>query len=390
VTGAQLARGRARGSVGSRDGDYPGRMAGKRHHHLPAFLLRRFAERSGEREGLVWRLAKGTGQPRPVNPKREAALRHYYSLELPDGTKDTRPEEVIAAVENKAARALHAIARGETPSDEDRAWLALFVVFQHRRTPVGRSWLRFYDEKVAEMTTEVSLGNAESFRERARAADPDLTLEEIEGMRLEMLEDFEAGRISIESTPSREVAAMFLNADAIAEDLLRNFTWGVVRAPDGAELVLPGMGITLHDPTPPHPGSGLGFRSSPNAETILPVDPSFAIALLPGPPEWFDASMDEAAAEDLNLRAYAWSDAAFYGRSQKIVADVRALARRERARVGAYEPRGGTIWVTEGDGETSLEGGAHEFVGEDASGVVRRQRFFVKPGALDDARPFRG
>jgi hypothetical protein len=112
--------------------------------------------------------------------------------------------------------------------------------------------------------------------------------------------------------------------------------------------------------------------------------------LLPGPPDWFDASMDEIAAEDLNLRAYAWSDAAFYGRSQKIVADVRGLGRRERARVGAYEPRGGTIWVTEGDGETPFEGDVHEFVGEDASGVLRRQRFFVKPGALDDAKPFRG
>ena len=214
LTGAQLARGRAaRGSVGSRDGDYPEMMAGKRHHHLPAFLLRRFAERSGKREGQVWRLDKDTGQPRPVDPKREGALRHYYSLELPDGTKDTSPEDAIQAVENKTAKALHAIARGETPSDEDRAWLALFVVFQHKRTPVGRSWLRFYDEKAAEMTTEASLSNAESFRERARAADSDLTLEEIEEVRLEMLEDFKAGRISIESIPSREVAAMFLNAD---------------------------------------------------------------------------------------------------------------------------------------------------------------------------------
>ena len=89
------------------DGDYPGSVAGKRHHHLPAFLLRRFAERSGKREGLVWRLDMGSGQPRPVNPKREAALRHYYSVELPDGTKDTSPEDVIEAVENKTARALH-------------------------------------------------------------------------------------------------------------------------------------------------------------------------------------------------------------------------------------------------------------------------------------------
>jgi hypothetical protein len=209
-------------------------------------------------------------------------------------------------------------------------------------------------------------------------------------MRLEMLDDLDAGRIAIESTPSREVAMMFLAADNVAEKLIRDFTWVVARAPGGAELVLPSMGITLYDPTPPHPGSGPGFQSSPNAETVLPVDPSFALALSPGPPEWREAAIDEAAVEDINLRAYAWSDAAFYGRSQKTVADVRTLARRQRARVGAYEPRGGTIWVTEGDGETPFEGDVHEFVGEDASGVVRRKRFFVKPGALDDATPFRG
>jgi hypothetical protein len=365
-------------------------VAGKRHHHLSAFLLRRFAEKSGKREGLVWRLDKKSGQPCRVDPKREAALSHYYSIELPDGTKDTGPEDLLASVENETGKILHRIARGETPTDEERTWLALFVVLQHRRTPVGRQWLKFTDEKVAGLTTEVSLGNADSFHERMRAADPAMTPEDIEKMRLEMLDDLDAGRIAIESTPSREVAMMFLAADKVAEELVGNFTWVVARVPGGAQLVLPGMGITLYDPTPPHSGSGLGFHSSPNAETVLPVDPSFALALSPGPPEWRDVSVDEAAVEDINLRAYAWSDDAFYGSSQKTVADVRALARRERARVGAYAPRGGTIWVTEGDGERPLEGGEHEFVGEDATGAVQRQRFVVKPGALDDVTPFRG
>ena len=365
-------------------------MAGKRHHYLSAFLLRRFAAKSGKREGLVWRLDKTSGQPRPVDPKREAALSHYYSIALPDGTKDTGPEDLLASVENKTGKILQRIARGETPTEEERTWLALFVVFQHRRTPVGRKWLKFIDEKAAAMTAEVSLGNADGFHETMRAANPEMTRQEIEEMRLEMLGDLDTGRIAIESTPSREVAMMFLAADKVAEQLVEDFTWAVVRAPGSAELVLPGMGITLYDPSPPHPGSGLGFRSSPNAETVLPVDPSFALALQPGPPEWREAAIDGAAVDDINLRAYAWSDAAFYGSSQKTVAGVRALARRERARVGVYEPRGGTIWVTEGDGEIPLEGGSHEFVGEDTSGVVRRQRFFVKPGALDDATPFRG
>jgi hypothetical protein len=363
-------------------------MAGKRHHFLSQFLLRRFAETSGKREGLVWRLDKKTGQSRPVAPKYEAALRHYYRLEYEDGTTDSRPEDVIARIEEATAAALRQIERGELPDDEDRAWLALFVILQHRRTPVAREWQRFRDELMSTMMAEVTLGNVESFHRRAQVAEPSMTQEQVEEMRLEMLEDLQSGRVKLGSTPSREAAFMFVALDEVAKDLVEKFTWIVVRAPTDAELVLPGMGISLYDPTPPNPHSGFGFRSSPNSQTLIPVDPRFALALTPGEPVWREADASVEDVDEMNLRAYAWSDAACYGRSQKVVTDLRALARRNRGRVGELAPRPGRIWITEGEAD-GPETGEFEFTGHSPTGSVRR-RFIVKPGAFEGVKPFRG
>jgi hypothetical protein len=362
-------------------------MAGKRHHYLPRLLLRRFAETSGKREGLVWRLDRVSGQPRPVAPKYEAALPHYYRLEKPDGTTDSRPEDLLASIENAAGLILRRLECGDEPTAAERAWLALFVVLQHRRTPVAREWLKFYDEMTSKLTTEVSLANPQSFHRRARAADPNMSFEEVEQIRLEMLADIEAGHLTVESTPSREVACMFLAADKVAEGLVMGFTWAVIRAPLGSQFVLPDMGITLYDPTPPMPASGLGFGSSPNAETVMPVDPTFAVSLSPGPPVWRDVELDSAAVDDVNLRAYAWSEAAVYGQSQKVVTDLRRLARRHPQRVGEFKPRPGRIWLSEI--EEGEKPGVLEFTGHSPEGEARG-RFVVDPRAYDAREPFRG
>jgi hypothetical protein len=57
LTGAQLARRVVAGHADATEGVARlSEVAGKRHHYTPAFLLRRFAETTGKRQGLVWRL----------------------------------------------------------------------------------------------------------------------------------------------------------------------------------------------------------------------------------------------------------------------------------------------------------------------------------------------
>jgi hypothetical protein len=97
----------------------------------------------------------------------------------------------------------------------------------------------------------------------------------------------------------------------------------------------------LHvDPTPVVPGAGHGLRSSPNAETTLPLDPELCLILTPEPaygnaragttPEYVD---------ELNLRSYAWAQQHIFGPSQQLVTAVRQRAKREKARLARLAPR---------------------------------------------------
>jgi Protein of unknown function (DUF4238) len=261
------------------------------------------------------------------------------------------------------------------------------VVLQRNRTPVVREWLRSMDEVASSLMAEVSLANSESFHRRARRAEPNMSFEEVEKMRVQLLADFEAGRVRVESTPSREVAAMFAAADQMAEALVMNFTWAILRAPQGKKFVLPdtwGSRSTIRRPATRQ--AGHAFASSPNSETVMPVDPSFAVALSPGPPVGEDVEVDDPAVEEVNLRAYAWSNAAVYGQSQKVVTDLRHLARRQAQRVGKFKPRPGRIWIAEEEGPRT---GEVEFTGYGPQGQTKK-RFIVHPGAYDHSEPFRG
>jgi hypothetical protein len=211
--------------------------------------------------------------------------------------------------------------------------------------------------------------------------DPNASDEEIEKARLELRDDLHSGNLKVESTPSREVALMFLAADKVAEQLVMGFSWAVLRAPEDVKFVLPDMGLTIYDPSPRIPDS-VAFMSSPNAETVIPVDPSFAIALMPGPSDWGEGQIDARAVEEVNLRAYAWSEPAVYGQSQKVVCDLRSLARRRRQKVGAFKPRPGRIWITEG--EDDPRSGLTEFVGHSPEGTTL-QRFLVHPKAHEES-----
>jgi hypothetical protein len=89
-----------------------------------------------------------------------------------------------------------------------------------------------------------------------------------------MLEQLRNGDIVIESTKEREVALMFLQVEEIATTLVDQFDWRfLVVPPETGEVVLPDVGVTIYDPSPPFPESGTGMKSSAESETVLHLGP---------------------------------------------------------------------------------------------------------------------
>jgi hypothetical protein len=105
-----------------------------------------------------------------VAPKHEAAKRHYYRLATETALPTTFAEDLIGRIESTAAAAILKFERHGNLDVDDRHWLALFVLLQHRRTPAGRRELRFMDEQIAKLDFElrVSGGAANTRGRRAR------------------------------------------------------------------------------------------------------------------------------------------------------------------------------------------------------------------------------
>src|ERR1039457_1027689 len=119
----------------------------KRHHFVPRFLLRRFAEDVDAKKPTLFRLDTKTGANRRCSVDNEAVIGHYYrvsnEIPLPPGL----PEKTLGDIETRAVDAIRNLEEqtGQlTP--EQRHALATFVVLQRKRTPAGRRRFKFMDE----------------------------------------------------------------------------------------------------------------------------------------------------------------------------------------------------------------------------------------------------
>ncbi|SEM21513.1 DUF4238 domain-containing protein [Streptacidiphilus jiangxiensis] len=110
----------------------PQQQVGARHHTVPAFYIRKFANQ----EGQVWvrdRRRPEAGRSRYT----DLAIKDFYTFTNLDGQPDGRLEQLLAQVERAAAPALDRLCSGVTwnapLSIEDRASIATFVAFQLAR-----------------------------------------------------------------------------------------------------------------------------------------------------------------------------------------------------------------------------------------------------------------
>lgn len=332
--------------------------AAKRHHYVPEFLLRRFSEDPSNKKSLLWRLPTKSGKPERANPRNEAVIGHFNTFVFEDGRKDASAEEVLSQIDGAAAEAIKQLTETGELDDEQRLILAFFIVLAKSRTPLGRSWLRFTDELAAKTMMEARLSRPDGFAAFwNRATGEELSDDEAEKMRVELLGDLTEGNVVIESGHSREVAMMFMALDKTAPIAAERLTWTLLRAPTGSQFILGDTPLALYDPAPRIPEGGVGFLSSEQVQTTLPLDPGCCLLLTPGEKPWDQTVAKPEFVEDINLRSYAWAQQAIYGSSQQAVTEVRALVKKQRQKLALFIPKAGTFWIGEEDesGDTHWE-----------------------------------
>jgi hypothetical protein len=118
----------------------------KRHHTVPRFYLRRFAD---ERERLMRvPLAPGT-TPHRVKVSNVAVESYFYRAELSDGSLTSQFEEMLSSFEAEWSPAIDAFVRGDW-SQPVRASVASWIAMQFLRT----TWVREQIKAGAELIGE--------------------------------------------------------------------------------------------------------------------------------------------------------------------------------------------------------------------------------------------
>ncbi|MGQ4344008.1 DUF4238 domain-containing protein [Streptomyces sp. SAS_275] len=107
----------------------PNQQVGARHHTVPAFYLRRFANSQHQ----VWVRDRRSARA-GLRKESDLAIRDFYTFQNTQGQPDGRMEQMLQQIEGRAARALRrvtsAVTWGRPITPEDKADLCVFVAFQ--------------------------------------------------------------------------------------------------------------------------------------------------------------------------------------------------------------------------------------------------------------------
>ena len=266
------------------------------------------------------------------------------------------------------------------PRPDDIPWLSLFIVTLKQRTPEGREQLHQADIRMAEMMAEVNLSDPEVGRNVAG-----WSADETERQRITLLDDLRKGKLIFESTPSREVALMFMAVQQGAEFLGTEMRWTQLLAPEGRSFVLSDHPVAHYDATPKMPGAGASFASSPNSQTLIPLDPHMALLLEPADElGCYQARLTPDEVDEANLLIYAQARNYVYGPTQAVVAGVRRLAKQNPAARSMFARRPPRLWVTEVDADSEV-GGVRTFTST-YKGVTMTRELYVPPEAEREGR----
>lgn len=206
----------------------------KRHHYLPQFYLRRFAEE----DGYLWVFDRSQQHLRRERPKSIAVRKHYYSTEDQEGNKDATMEEFFSFLEGKSKRVFDKLDENSDINLEDRYYLATFMGFLACRIP---AFERSLNEAITGFAEVLMRKNVDSpgFAQRFDKSPEELT------------EYINSGELSLAANGNMRLENI-LNQGPIVARALFSQRWRIVRAPSKTSFVTSDrpFGIVVPDEIP--------------------------------------------------------------------------------------------------------------------------------------------
>ncbi|WP_375210908.1 DUF4238 domain-containing protein [Hyphococcus sp.] len=242
----------------------------KRHHFVPQFYLRNFAAHNPEEEIWTYDMERGTARGSTI--ENTAYEKYLYSVTSDDGVRQDDLENVIAAIEDKAAPVFEKVILAEKITGQERANFSSFIAIMYVRTDAFRQQ---YAEAMMGMhqitmhATAAHDGAFKSFSERFQKDKGKMTEAEIEEMREAML-NLDGFTISIDKEWTLRSLTMH---DSLAP-IFFDMHWSVLEAEKPRYFIASDNPVIFDVPAAyRHPiyGGGLSHKK---VELTFPLSPS--------------------------------------------------------------------------------------------------------------------
>lgn len=318
----------------------------KRHHYIPAFVLRNFE--SKQVGGLV-RLDLKTGRTTRLGARDAAVEKSLYRVRGGNSASHNRVEAFLSVVENHAAPAVQRLVSDPSAmKSEDRLTIAIFVALQEQRSPGGLARIEEISRYAADKFSTEVLFDERAYRAAYRAGRVDgdqvLSDSEIEARRQSTLASYGNRPPDYHLSESHSLHVIAEIWEQLASMLLK-LRWTALTT-DSVPFVIGDRGLSMVDTTRPRGArAGAAWRSSAQAQTFVPLSPSLCLMFSDGSPDGLThRQLSDRETNRLNLAAYGWANASVFGSSYQVLQLLRRTA-KERPRdvpklgpIGAVPP----------------------------------------------------
>jgi hypothetical protein len=245
-------------------------MTKRRHHYLPQFYLRNFANSKDHRS--VWVYSKAGNIVHSATPRNLGIEKDYHTVTLADGTKDRHTiEDTLAALENVAAPVVQKILCGASLTSEDNQIFAVFAAQMFLRVPARRDNAGRMMSEMLKHAAQQLAANKESFHtdyKRFQQDTSDQSDVDPEELRQYILGDDYVLTVN----PSAALGLSFGSMEVVST-CFRRMQWAFLYRKGRFTFITCDNPVFCCDPTiPPNTWHGVGLMN-PGVEVSFPLSP---------------------------------------------------------------------------------------------------------------------
>jgi hypothetical protein len=241
----------------------------RKHHYVPVFYQRNFANDSG----LLWVYDRQKGSLKELHPRVICFEKDLYAVKPENKPPNMEVElKVLSVVDSLGFRGIRAFQIGK-PNSEAEQQVAFFMAFQWTRVPTMSRDIRVTYAKAIEELGRITFANVERAKDIMERHARD-TGEVLDVTPESMVESVQGKQFDIVATETAFLTTMMEQAHSLTEELLR-LDWEVLVASEETGFIICDCPVVV---VPPKGSDQVGFLV-PDSAKYFPLSRHLCLRL---------------------------------------------------------------------------------------------------------------